>query len=161
MYNLRSFLNAEQISIPESYETVFLLRKYCTRISSNDKWRNTHLTNAWLNCNKITKIIRGKGCPKTTANDNWALGQRTAGRTSRPTGTTTCKIQFWYIGPTEGPILHSIAFMMPVDAAQKKMMKFVPTIEITIRASYPDLQIQAYVLIFINFSNTKIIKNIT
>ncbi len=30
-----------------------------------------------------------------------------SGRASYP---TTCKIQFWYIGPMEGSVLHSIAF---------------------------------------------------
>ncbi len=37
----------------------------------------------------------------------------------------------------------------------------IPIIEITVRVNYPDLQIWAYVLIFIKFLNTKILKNIT
>ncbi len=32
----------------------------------------------------------------------------------------------------------------------------IPIIEITIRASYPDLQIRGYILFFINFFNTKL-----
>ncbi len=34
----------------------------------------------------------------------------TAGRTSRPIGRTTCKIQFWYIDATGRTLLHSVAF---------------------------------------------------
>ncbi len=30
--------------------------------------------------------------------------------TMRPSAPATCNIQFWYIGPMEGPILHFIAF---------------------------------------------------
>ncbi len=33
-----------------------------------------------------------------------------AGPAVLPAGPTTCKIQFWYIGPTERPALHYIAF---------------------------------------------------
>ncbi len=33
-----------------------------------------------------------------------------AGPASHPIGPTPCKIRFWYIGPTEGPVLHSIVF---------------------------------------------------
>ncbi len=54
-------------------------------------------------------------------NDNLTkFDQRTAGRTSRPTSPTTCKIQFWYIGSTEAPVLHSIAFSNANRCGAKK-----------------------------------------
>ncbi len=65
--------------------------------------------------------IHGKRWPFQSLTTTWP----TAGRTSHPTGPITCKIQFWYIGHAEGPVLHSVAFSNASRCgAKKKKMKF-------------------------------------